>query len=126
MANPRALVVDDNPDAAESFARLLETLGCEAAFVSDPKTAIAIAEQLHPEIVFLDIAMPELDGHELARRFRAKYGWKIRIVAITAYSEARDRALTREAGFDAHLAKPVDLTVIENTLVTLFPEMRWR
>jgi CheY-like chemotaxis protein len=126
MASPRALVVDDNQDAAESFARLIELLGCEAAFVTDPRIAIDIALQVKPQIIFLDIGMPELDGNELARRFRAKYGWRVRIVAVTAHAEEEDRARTRAAGFDAHLAKPVNPEVIQSTLWTLFPEMRWR
>jgi two-component system, chemotaxis family, CheB/CheR fusion protein len=126
MAGPRALVVDDNRDAAESFARLIKALGCEAEFVTDPRVAVDTMEHLRPEIIFLDIAMPEINGHELARVLRAKYGWKVRIVAVTAHAEQADRAMSREAGFDAHLAKPVDPDLIESTLVTLFPEMRWR
>jgi CheY-like chemotaxis protein len=126
MVYPRVLVVDDNKDAAESFARLVETLGCQAAFITDPRMAVAAAAQLHPEIVFLDIGMPGINGHELARMLRAKYGWQLRIVAVTGHTEQSDRALSRAAGFDAHLAKPVDHEVIHSTLVTLFPEMRWR
>ena len=126
MACPRALVVDDNRDAAESFARVIETFGCEAAFVTDPRIAVATAEQLRPQIIFLDIGMPELDGHALARQLRAKYGWNVSIVAVTAHSAQADRLLTREAGFDAHLAKPVSAELVQDTLETLFPEMRWR
>ena len=126
MACPRALVVDDNRDAAESFARLIETLGCQAAFVTDPRIAVEKADELRPQIIFLDIGMPGLNGHELARMLRAKYGWKVCIVAVTGHSQQRDRALSREAGFDAHLAKPVNADLIQNTLVTLLPEMRWR
>ena len=126
MAGPRALVVDDNRDAAEAFARLIETLGCKAAFVTDPRIAVDTTEHLRPEIIFLDIGMPGLSGHELARMLRAKYGWKVRIVAVAAHADQADRALSRQAGFDAHLAKPVDPDLIHSTLVTLFPEMRWR
>jgi CheY-like chemotaxis protein len=126
MVSPRALVVDDNRDAAESFARLIETLGCQAEFVTDPWLAVEKAEQVRPEIIFLDIAMPGLSGRDLARVLRAKYGWKIRIVAVTAHSGEQDRALSREAGFDAHLAKPVDPELLQSMLLTLFPEMRWQ
>ena len=126
MPCPRSLVVDDSHDAAESFARLIESLGCEAAFVTDPRIAVDTAQKVEPQIIFLDIGMPELDGHELARMFRAKYGWRIRIVAVTAHTRVEDRALSREAGFDAHLAKPVDPELIQSTLLTLFPDMRWR
>ena len=126
MACPLALVVDDNKDAAESLARIIESLGCQAAIVTDPLIALATAGQLLPAIIFLDIGMPGLSGHGLARMLRAKYGWKLCIVAVTGHSEQRDRALSREAGFDAHLAKPVSVDLIQSTLVTLLPEMRWR
>lgn len=126
MVCPRALVVDDNKDAAESFARIIESLGCQVAVVTDPRVALSTAEQFGPAIIFLDIGMPGLSGHELARMLRAKYGWKVCIVAVTGHSEQRDRALSGEAGFDAHLAKPVSADLIQSTLVTLLPDMRWR
>jgi CheY-like chemotaxis protein len=126
MARRRALVVDDDRDTAESFARLVQTLGFKTAFETDPVIALQTAERLRPEIVFLDIGMPGLTGHELGRLFRQKYGWEVRIVAVTAHTQEQDRALSRAAGFDAHLAKPVDLEVIRTTVVTLFPDMRWR
>ena len=126
MPGPRALVVDDNHDAAESFARLIQTLGCEAQFVTDPHVAVETAEHLRPEIIFLDIGMPGLNGHELARMLRGKYGWKVRIVAVTAHADEQDRRLSREAGFDAHMAKPVSVAAIREMLLTLFPELRWR
>jgi CheY-like chemotaxis protein len=126
MARRRALVVDDDRDTAESFARLVQTLGFKTAFETDPVIALQTAERLRPEIVFLDIGMPGLTGHELGRLFRQKYGWEVRIVAVTGHTQEQDRALSRAAGFDAHLAKPVDLEVIRTTVVTLFPDMRWR
>ena len=126
MAQPRALVVDDERDAAESFARLIETLGCTAAFVTDPRAAMELAEEVKPEIIFLDIGMPGLNGLELARMLRARYGWHIRIVAVTAHAGDDDRALSREAGFDAHIAKPVSVELIRDLLHTLFPQMRWQ
>jgi CheY-like chemotaxis protein len=126
MANPRALVVDDEKDAAESFARLIEGLGCSAEFVTDPRLAAQKADQIRPEIIFLDIGMPGVTGLELARMLRRKFGWKVRIVAVTGHSEDQDRRLTREAGFDAHMVKPVNQEVIQNMLLTLFPQMRWQ
>jgi CheY-like chemotaxis protein len=126
MPGPRALVVDDNRDAAESFARLIETLGCEAQFITDPHAAVDTAEHLRPEIIFLDIGMPGLNGHELARKLRDKYGWKVRIVAVTAHAGEQDRQMSREAGFDAHMAKPVSVEAIQEMLLTLFPALRWR
>jgi CheY-like chemotaxis protein len=70
--------------------------------------------------VFLDIAMPELDGYELARVFRARYGEDIRLVAVTAYGDSAHREMSREAGFDAHVQKPVDFAMVESMLATLF------
>ena len=119
---PRALVVDDNADAADSFARLLRHMGCEAIAVTDPFLAMDAAAQLKAQVVFLDIGMPGMDGLELARRFRAKYGFEgLRIVAVTAYSEEEHRTLSRQAGFDAHVVKPVDIHLVESMLHTLFP-----
>ena len=126
MASPRALVVDDHRDAAESFARLIEALGCKAEFVTDPQIAVDTVEHVRPDIIFLDIGMPWLNGHDLGRMLREKYGWKVRIVAVTAHAEEHDRMLSRQAGFDAHMAKPVSVESIEHMLTTLFPEMRWR
>jgi two-component system, chemotaxis family, CheB/CheR fusion protein len=126
MASPRALVVDDNKDAAESFADLIVALGCEAEFITDPLQAIDKAEEFRPEIIFLDIGMPGLSGHDLVRMLRRRYGWRVRMVAVTGHSEAQDRVLSREAGFDAHVAKPVSAELVQSMLHTLFPQMRWR
>ena len=116
----RALVVDDSHDAAESFARVLESMGCAATFVTNPLVALDAAQALEARVVFLDIAMPELDGYELARAFRAHYGDEIRLVAVTAYGDCAHRELSREAGFDAHVQKPVDFAMVESMLATLF------
>jgi CheY-like chemotaxis protein len=119
---PRALVVDDHADAADAFARLLRLMGCEATAVTDPFLALDAAAQLRAQVVFLDIGMPGMDGLELARRFRAKYGFEsLRIVAVTAYGEEEHRTLSRQAGFDAHVVKPVDIHLVESMLHTLFP-----
>ena len=100
--------------------------GAYAQFVTDPYVAVDTAEHVRPEIIFLDIGMPGLNGHELARMLRGKYGWKVRIVAVTAHAEEHDRKMSREAGFDAHMAKPVSVQAIQEMLLTLFPELRWR
>jgi CheY-like chemotaxis protein len=119
---PRALVVDDHADAAEAFARLLRLMGCEVMAVTDPFLAVDAVAQLKAQVVFLDIGMPGMDGLELARRLRAKYGFEsLRIVAVTAYGEEEHRTLSRQAGFDAHVVKPVDIHLVESMLQTLFP-----
>ena len=123
---PRALVVDDEHDSAESFARLLKALGCSAEFVTDPKLVLDVMERMHAQIVFLDIGMPEINGYELADMLRGKYGWHdgFRLVAVTAYGSDDDRARSRAAGFDAHVLKPVSPELVESMLHTLFPPMR--
>ena len=121
---PQTLVVDDQPDAAHTFAALLRTLGCPATAITDPFLAPAEAE--NAGLVFLDINMPGLDGLTLARMLRAKHGWqRMHIVAVTAYGSEEHRAATREAGFDAHVVKPVDVHLLESMLYTLYPHMRW-
>jgi CheY-like chemotaxis protein len=119
---PRVLVVDDVRDAAESFARLLHTMGCDATVVTDPRRAVETAQQIMAELVFLDLGMPGLDGYALARLLRAQHGWEgLRLVAMTGYGSAEDRARSRQAGFDAHLLKPASPELIESTVRTLFP-----
>ena len=121
----RALVVDDDRDVAESFARLLESMGCHAEFLIDPTRAMDAVERIEPEIVFLDLGMPGIDGYELAGRLRAKYGWHgLRLVAVTAYGSQEDRARSRAAGFDAHVLKPVSPELVESMLGTLLPRQR--
>jgi len=117
----RALVVDDKQDVAESFSRLLLAMGCAATFVTNPAVAVDAARALEADIVFLDLGMPNLDGYALARMFRKSYrDAPLRLVAVTAYGTAEDRALSRASGFDAQVKKPVDIAMVEAMLATLF------
>jgi two-component system CheB/CheR fusion protein len=85
-----------------------------------------MVEQLRPAAVFLDLNMPRLTGLDVARLLRKKYGWEgLRIVAVTAYGTEEYRTATRQAGFDAHVVKPVDVREIEQILHMLFPQLRW-
>jgi CheY-like chemotaxis protein len=121
-----ALVVDDHVDAAETFAALVRQLGCEATAITDPVRAVEMVEQVRPAAVFLDLNMPQLTGLDVARLLRKKYGWeRLRIVAVTAYGTEEHRTATRQAGFDAHVVKPVDVREIERILHMLFPQLRW-
>ncbi len=118
----RILVVDDIADTAESFARLLGRMGFDTTFVTDPRLAVDTAYRFGADLVFLDIGMPELDGYEVARMLRGQFGWdKLRIVAVTAYGQQSDRDRSRQAGFDAHVVKPVSMELVRSILGTMFP-----
>ncbi|MFL5357380.1 CHASE domain-containing protein [Archangium sp.] len=109
----RVLVVDDNVDAAELLGEVLELDGHQVTVVHDGQTALERLDTLEPEVVFLDIGLPGLDGYEVARRMRQRLGGECpRLVAITGYGQSSDRQRSREAGFDAHLVKPVELETV--------------
>ena len=115
----RVLVVDDQADTAESFARLLQIMGCAATFVTDATKAMDAAAALEAELVFLDLGMPGIDGYDLARLFRQRYGERVRLVAVTAYGSDGHRTRSRQAGFDAHVVKPIDHPLVESMLDTV-------
>jgi signal transduction histidine kinase len=113
----RILVVDDNVDAAESLGELLRDYGHEVATAHDGSRALDHARLHRPEIVLLDISMPEMDGYEVAKRIRDELGLgDALLVALTGYGEDRHRRLAREAGFDQHITKPVDASKLEELL----------
>jgi len=115
----RALVVDDNVDSAESLAILLEATGNEARTAHDGMEAIAAVEAFKPQVVFLDIGMPHLNGYDTARRIREQPGGRnIVLVAVTGWGQEEDRRRSKEAGFDAHLVKPADYTEVARLLAS--------
>lgn len=104
----RVLVVDDNVDAADTTATLLASAGCTVRAVYGGRQALDACASFSPEVVLLDIGMPELDGLEVCRRIRAlPGGHALTLVALTGWGQVRDRQNTRAAGFDLHLVKPV-------------------
>jgi CheY-like chemotaxis protein len=108
-ASGRVMVVDDNRDGADSLAMLLTLDGYEVRTVYDGLEALGAAGEFQPQVVLLDLGMPGLDGFDTARRLRAAHrGGRMFLVAVTGWGQARDRELTAQAGFDAHLVKPVD------------------
>jgi CheY-like chemotaxis protein len=113
----RVLVVDDNVDSAESLAEVLEMGGHELRVAHDGPSALAVADDFRPQAIVLDIGLPGLTGHEVARRLRAEpWGRAIHLIALSGWGQAEDRQRSREAGFDAHFVKPVDLDELEAVL----------
>ena len=113
----RVLVVDDNPDIAESTSLVLKLAGYEVKTVLSGQDAIDVAPAFQPAIVLLDIGMPGLDGYAVARRLKGepklKDAW---LIAVSGYGTAADRVRAKEAGFDRHLVKPVDPLVLQRLL----------
>ncbi|NVB82882.1 MAG: GAF domain-containing protein [Kofleriaceae bacterium] len=107
----RALVVEDNLDAAGVIGELMNAVGFTTRIAHDGMTALAAAVEFKPDLALLDLGLPNMDGYELARQLRALYG-TLRIVAVTGYAADTDRTRSREAGFDEHIVKPVDLEAL--------------
>ena len=115
----RVLVVDDNEDAAETLAHTLEAMGHRVQVAFDGKTALDVAATFHPEVALLDIGLPVMDGYELASRLkRMPGGADVRLIAVTGYGQARDRAAALQAGFSEHVVKPVDVLKLGNLIAT--------
>jgi signal transduction histidine kinase len=105
----RILVVDDNKDAAESLAMLLSLSGHQVMVAHDGALALGIAAAERPEVILLDIGLPGMDGYEVCRRARQGGLTDTLIIAMTGYGQERDRQRSKEAGFDTHTVKPVEL-----------------
>jgi CheY-like chemotaxis protein len=113
----RVLVVDDNADAAEGVALVLQFLGVHTQVVHDGAAALAALDRFRPHLVLLDLGMPGLDGYDVARWMRQRESHaNTRIVALTGWGDAAERARTLQAGFDAHLVKPVDIAALQALL----------
>lgn len=117
-AGRRILLADDNTDTALLLSQLLVRRGHEVLAVHDGTAALQAAREFHPEVLLLDIGLPDIDGYELTRRLRADGFANAQIIAISGYAQETDRELAREAGFDHHFAKPVDF----EALATLIAE----
>lgn len=116
----RVLVVDDNADAAEGVAAMLRMVGHEVVTAVDGVAAVHLAESFAPDVALLDLAMPKLNGYETARRIREQpSGRHVALVALTGWGQAKDRDSTRQAGFDAHLVKPIASEELLETLSRL-------
>jgi PAS domain S-box-containing protein len=118
--NIRVLIVDDNVDAADSLALFLKIAGYQTRVAYDGRTAVEMAEILQPAVVLLDLGLPYLNGHEVARRLRAQpWGRAARIIALTGWGQEEDVLRSRASGFDEHLTKPVDPDVLIQHIIKL-------
>jgi signal transduction histidine kinase/ActR/RegA family two-component response regulator len=122
-ASPTVLVVDDNRDAADALAAVLRAEQISVRVAYGGQEAMSIAEAVHPHAIVLDIGMPEIDGYQVARWVRSRpWGEHVRLLAVTGWGQAQDRALARAAGFDEHLVKPVDPEALLLRLREVYPE----
>ncbi|HYJ16099.1 MAG TPA: ATP-binding protein [Candidatus Limnocylindria bacterium] len=116
----RILVADDFPQSAETLARLLEKDGNEVQIAQDGVAAVEAAGEFLPDIILMDLAMPRLDGYQAAQRIRQQpWGKPMILIALTGWGQQQDRRRTQEAGFDAHLTKPVNYDAIVDLLTSL-------
>ena len=116
----RVVIVDDNRDAAIAMSMLIDQLGGSTRIAHDAEGGLAAIEAFEPDIVFLDIGMPGVDGYEACRRIR-QHPWlrHLVVVAVTGWGQAQDKQRALDAGFDAHLTKPVDPTALADVLASL-------
>jgi two-component system CheB/CheR fusion protein len=110
-------VIEDNVDGAQSLADVLELHGHRVRVARDGRSGIALARELQPDVILCDIGLPDVDGYEIARTLRRDGAIRgTRLVALTGYAQPDDRQRSRDAGFDAHLAKPVELDALMTAL----------
>lgn len=113
----RVLIVDDNQDAAITLSIMMSMLGHVTKTAFDGPEALVVAEDFHPDIVLLDIGLPTLSGYEVCRALRARHDDPpFVIVAVSGWGQSDDRRKSSEAGFDAHLVKPVAPELLFRTL----------
>ena len=112
-ARCRILVAEDNPDALEMLQLMLSLYGHDVTVASTVWWRVALATEFAPQIAFLDIGMPRMDGYEAARKIREALGSSVVLVALTGWGQDEDKRRSREAGFNHHLTKPPDPEVLE-------------
>jgi CheY-like chemotaxis protein len=110
------LIVDDNQDAADSMALLVQLEGGNARVAYSAEPALSAIHAQAPDVVLLDIGMPGIDGYEACRRIRARHGRGITLIAVSGWGQESDKQLATSAGFDAHLTKPADPETLARTI----------
>jgi CheY-like chemotaxis protein len=112
----RILIVDDNADAATSFASLLKLMENDVRTAATGEEALRAAKEYGPDIVLLDIALPGMNGYDVARALRAEVDDRMFIIAVSGYGAEQDRRRSAEAGFDAHFVKPMEIQALQEFL----------
>jgi CheY-like chemotaxis protein len=114
------LIVEDNDDARQMLAAALTLCGHHVLAASSGVRGLELAAQAMPEIAVIDVGLPDIDGYEVARRLRAaRGGRRMALIALTGYGQPADQARAFDAGFDAHLTKPVSVERLNDTMATL-------
>jgi two-component system CheB/CheR fusion protein len=120
LTGVRLLLVEDQFDIRMITGKLLETIGCKVLAIEDGPTALGAIEQFRPDAALIDIGLPRMDGYEVARRIRqSRFGQALRLIALTGFGQPSDKERAVEAGFDAHLVKPVNLHELASVLSRL-------
>jgi CheY-like chemotaxis protein/two-component sensor histidine kinase len=116
----RVLIVEDNEDAAIALAKLLDLLGHESTIARDGRRALQVADAFQPDVILLDIGLPQLNGYEVAKHIR-KQAWSKDVVlaAVTGWGQVVDKARSRQAGIDTHVTKPLTLPVLKEILASV-------
>ncbi len=116
----RILVVDDNADAAQAMATMLGLLGHEVDVAFDGEQALSRAGRIRPEVILMDLGMPNMNGYVAARRIRqSEWGREVLLIAVTGWGQQADREASEQAGFDHHLVKPVELETVQSLVAQL-------
>jgi CheY-like chemotaxis protein len=118
--NLRVLIVEDNRDAAEMLEFAVSSLGYATQVAHDGASAVSVARSFEPDVVFLDIGLPVMNGYEVARELRGSVECRnVYIAAVTGWGQDEDRRKARDAGCDSHFTKPLSPTTVEELLATI-------
>lgn len=113
----RVLVIDDRPDAARTLEALVHEMGHRAAYALNGDAALNLAKALQPDVIFVDLVLPDIEGHDLIRDLRAMPGLeRTMIYVVSAWGSPEIRRGSREAGADGHFVKPMDIALLERLL----------